>query len=115
MYFDLCRVFPGRWIGPWTGCRALEAAATSNTFSLPDNLAFKVLGGSGGGAPLLPVDECVAYFEYPDTIENKNENENGLVLLFPLVLGLGKVSSGFCFFGVFLFDSRTIDFDPLRS
>lgn len=95
----MCRVFPGRWIGPWTGCRALEAAATNGTSSLPGNIAFKVLGGSGGGAPLLPVDECVPYFNPTGTSEEDNEKENGLVLLFPLVLGLGKVGlSWFLFF-----------------
>ena len=108
--FRSCRVFPGRWIGPWTGCRALEAAAAAaaaaaggggsdgamDNPSLPSNLAFKVCGEFGGGAPLLPRDEFLPFFENVSDDnrrgENNSRNENGLVLLFPLVLGLGKVT-----------------------
>ena len=104
LFLFIFRVFPGRWLGPWTGCRALEAAAAASPLPL---LGFKiqVLGGTGGGAPALAIDKFLHYFEDGDNskdAEGTNNEENrereglrnqkeGFLLLIPLVLGVGKV------------------------
>jgi len=60
LYF-LCSVFPGRWLGPFTGCRALQCAATSS--DALKGLKIAVLGGTGGGAPVLEIDRYLACVE----------------------------------------------------
>lgn len=151
MNYFLCffffSVFPGRWLGPSTGCRALEAAASSS--GLLKGLKIAVLGGTGGGAPVLGIDRYLSYFEssgadggdvggsdedsatapptsaairevnegveVEKTLENKNvlkhplsggeeerkniertsstnETNTGVLLLIPLVLGIGKLN-----------------------
>ena len=103
-FLYIFRVFPGRWLGPWTGCRALEAAATASPLPL---LGFKieVLGGTGGGAPALAIDKFLHYFEDGDNSKDAEGTDNeenrereglrnqkeGFLLLIPLVLGVGKV------------------------
>lgn len=89
------RVSPGRWLGPWTGCRALEAAAGASPLPLL-GLRIKVLGGVGGGAPVLAIDRFLPSFNNVKGEENATEeaplrNDLGLLLLVPLVLGVGKV------------------------
>ncbi len=100
-------VFPGRWLGPSAGCRALEATASSTAPGLFQALKIAVLGGMGGGAPVLGIGRYISYFE--ETLEgnatptatateenqiddNKNNNSSGLLLLIPLVLGIGKLN-----------------------
>ena len=86
---------PGRWLGPWTACCALEQA--SKHIDQP-TLSIAVLGGSGGGAPLLYKNAFLDYFASIPSNNNEDEtcglkNKNkGLLLLIPLLLGLsGKV------------------------
>lgn len=57
----LCSVFPGRWLGPSTGCRALESAASSS--DALKGLKIVVLGGTGGGAPVLGIDRYLSCVE----------------------------------------------------
>jgi len=86
-------VFPGRWLGPWTACCALQAAAQHADPSI--GLTVKVLGGDGGGAPLLYIDQFLPLFEATATVnasvDTRGGRSRGLLLLVPLVLGLGKV------------------------
>lgn len=77
---------PGRWLGPWTACCALESAAKH----APSAMGFfvRVLAGSGGGAPLLYKGGFIADFD-----NDMKTKKKGLILFVPLLLGLsGKVS-----------------------
>lgn len=44
-------IVPGRWLGPWVGCKAISAAADQVEKQL--NLRVAVLASTGGGAPIL--------------------------------------------------------------
>jgi cysteine protease ATG4 len=60
-----CGVVPGRWLGPWVMCRALQAAATAaqqQQQGADMGLAVEVLGDNGGGAPLLVAGRFEAAF-----------------------------------------------------
>lgn len=49
-----CGVAPGRWLGPWVMCKALEATACVALQHHDDlGLTVAVLADAGGGAPLL--------------------------------------------------------------
>lgn len=101
-------MFPGRWLGPWVGCRAVEAAATHAKTALAGHINFSVLGGSGGGAPFLFRDTYLSSFNVTPRAGNgktpgeegvaceghstENHLECGLVLLVPLVLGVGRLN-----------------------
>lgn len=54
-----------------------------------------MVGGTGGGAPVLGIDRYLSYFEDTNTEATCNNASNsaaaGLLLLIPLVLGIGKV------------------------
>jgi cysteine protease ATG4 len=107
-----CGIFPGRWLGPSTGCRALAAAASAASTETHSAGVFKglnvgVLGGTGGGAPVLGIDRYLSYFEdninnddnpATATTTNSSNKDNtvaeaaGFLLLIPLVLGIGKLN-----------------------
>ena len=82
---------PGRWLGPWTACCALESTAQHASPTIA--LSIRVLAGSGGGAPLLYTDIYIHEFDNgSDHGDNNKKRRKGLILLIPLLLGLsGKV------------------------
>ena len=105
--FGCCSVFPGRWLGPWAACAALAAAARRACPALGLRVFF--LGGTGGGAPLMYTGSLLSLFEEHAGREEEEEGAGGgeqqhggshphrhqapsLLLLVPLLLGLGKVS-----------------------
>jgi hypothetical protein len=50
------RIVPGRWVGPWMFCKALEALFQELGAERPAGLHLFVACGSGGGAPELDAE-----------------------------------------------------------
>ena len=76
----LSSVQPGRWLGPYVVCKTLETSASHHKL-----IQIWTLGQGGGGAPVLPVYEICKVLDAP-------RSSSGLVLLVPLVLGIGKLN-----------------------
>ena len=84
---------PGRWLGPWAACLALQAAAASTQDPL--GLHVAVLASAGGGAPWLQPEQFMHCFNAGGPSQG-NPPKRGLLLLVPLVLGLGTVRCSLC-------------------
>ncbi|PSC76415.1 cysteine protease atg4b [Micractinium conductrix] len=62
-----CGVVPGRWLGPWVMCRALQTTAEAALQHRQDlGLTVAVLADAGGGAPMLVAPRYEAVFTAVD-------------------------------------------------
>ncbi len=111
--FLVHRVVAGQWLGPWVLCKALAAAAAKATSdSLQQQrglgLSVHVACDPGGGAPeldpvqlqqLLPSSDssgaaaaaAASLQERQGQQPGTQQPQQGLLLLVPLTLGVGKV------------------------
>jgi cysteine protease ATG4 len=98
-------VAPGRWLGPLVTCKTLEAVASSynsNTTNSENNstgLTIITIGDMGGGAPTLYTCSILtsgAFKPKKDRCSSSSNNKIGVLILVPLVLGLGgKLNSNY--------------------
>lgn len=90
------KVAPGKWLGPFVTCKTLEAAANSID-STSIGLTIITIGDMGGGAPTLYTSSILAsgafkpkQDKHSSSDGNYNNNKSGgVIILVPLVLGLG--------------------------
>ncbi|KDD74685.1 C54 peptidase, partial [Helicosporidium sp. ATCC 50920] len=117
---NLCRhgepagIVPGRWLGPWAFCQAARAAWARSPEAQALGLELDLVMDSGGAAPVLhrgrfgaawwaggaqgEEEEGLGGTELPGTravpgsSASATSPREGLILLVPLVLGLGRLS-----------------------
>lgn len=117
---NLCRhgepagIVPGRWLGPWAFCQAARAAWARSPEAQALGLELDLVMDPGGAAPVLhrgrfgaawwaggaqgEEEEGLGGTELPGTravpgsSASATSPREGLILLVPLVLGLGRLS-----------------------
>lgn len=84
-------IVAGEWLGPWTLCHMLHHVVNDVQ---PAGLKVHLANTPGGSAPVLYTASVEELFSSnPASLEGENSKaQQGVLLLVPLVLGIGKVN-----------------------